>query len=347
MTFPNNTTDHDTQAPLILGIEGTAHTLGVGIIEGTKILADERSMYVPTQGGIHPRESARHMAKHIPIIMRKALESAKIDVKELNAIAFSQGPGLGPCLRTVATAARTLSILSGNKPLLGVNHCIAHVELGRMVTGARDPITLYVSGGNSQIIAHNLGFYRVYGETLDLAIGNALDMLARELGLAHPGGPKIEQLAKQWKNDELLSLPYTVKGMSLSFSGLLTSAKKLIKKGVDSRQLAYSFQEIAFAMLAEVTERAIACTPSKSEVMLTGGVAANARLTEMIAAVAEEHERDFFPVPKKLAGDNGTMIAMAGLQEYKIGRFVPIEESTVKPKWRVDEVPIPWMDEIL
>lgn len=334
----------DAKSPIILGIEGTAHTLGVGIIKGPKILADERSMYVPDHGGIHPRESARNMAKSIPQVVKKALETADIHIKELDAIAFSQGPGLGPCLRTAATAARTLSILSGNKPLLGVNHCIAHVELGRMLTGAKDPITLYVSGGNTQIISFNRGFYRVHGETLDLAVGNALDMLARELGLPHPGGPKIEQLARQWERNDLLSLPYIVKGMSLSFSGLLTSAKKFIKKGIDPRQLAYSFQEVAFAMLAEVTERAIASTPSKQEVMLTGGVAANSRLTKMIAAVAKEHNRAFYPVPKKLAGDNGVMIAMAGLQEYKIGRTLSIKESTIKPKWRVDAVPIPWME---
>ncbi len=342
MSLPKVQVDNN-DTPLILGIEGTAHTLGVGIIEGTKILADERATYIPEEGGIHPRESARNMAKNIPQTIRKSLEKANIDFKDLDAIAFSQGPGLGPCLRTVATAARTLSILSGNKPLLGVNHCIAHVELGRIVTGARDPITLYVSGGNTQIISYNRGFYRIYGETLDLAVGNALDMLARELGLPHPGGPKIEQLARQWESKKLLPLPYIVKGMSLSFSGLLTSAKKMIKKGEDPRQLAYSFQEVAFAMLAEVTERAIACTPSKSEVMLTGGVAANTRLNEMIAAVAKEHDRTFYPVPKKLAGDNGVMIAMAGLQEYKIGRFLNIEASVVKPKWRVDNVPIPWM----
>ncbi len=333
----------NTQTPLILGIEGTAHTLGVGIIRGHNILADERTMYIPKEGGIHPRESAKHMARNIPTIIRKALDSANVDLKEIDAIAFSQGPGLGPCLRTVATAARTLSILAGRKPLLGVNHCIAHVELGKIITGAKDPITLYVSGGNTQIIAYNLGFYRIYGETLDLAIGNALDMLAREMGIPHPGGPKIEQLALEWESKKLLPLPYIVKGMSLSFSGLLTSAKRMLRKGVDHRQLAYSFQEVAFAMLAEVTERAIACTPSKSEVMLTGGVAANQRLTEMINEVAREHQRTFHPVPKKLAGDNGVMIAMAGLREYHVQRFLKLSQSTVKPKWRVDEVPIPWM----
>src|SRR5512139_2003375 len=162
---------------LALGIEGTAHTVGVGIVdESANILANEIRMYKPETGGIHPREAANHHAEHVVPLVQKALEVAGIQAKDLDLITFSQGPGLGPCLRTVATAARALS-LTLDKPIIGVNHCIAHLEIGRGKTPAQDPVLLYASGGNTQVIAFANGRYRIFGETLDIGIGNMLDKL--------------------------------------------------------------------------------------------------------------------------------------------------------------------------
>ncbi|HEX17700.1 MAG TPA: UGMP family protein, partial [Thermoplasmatales archaeon] len=122
---------------LSLGIEGTAHTIGVGIVEDVndrcRILANIIKTYQPEKGGIHPREAANHHAKHVAQVIRKAFDSAGIEPEEIDLVSFSQGPGLGPCLRTCATAARALS-LSLKKPLVGVNHCIAHLEIGRGTT---------------------------------------------------------------------------------------------------------------------------------------------------------------------------------------------------------------------
>lgn len=241
-------------------------------------------------------------------------------------------------MRTTATAARALSLLL-NVPLVGVNHCVAHVEIGKLAMKIEDPVTLYVSGGNTMVTAFDEGRYRVFGETLDIAIGNMLDVFAREIGLQHPGGAKIERLAM--KGEKFIPLPYIVKGMDLSYSGLLTAALNKIKE-CRVEDLSYSLQEVAFSMLAEVTERAVAHT-GKEEVLLTGGVGRNKRLQEMLQAISSEHDAVFYVVPDNLAGDNGAMIAWTGLLAYKSGQTISIEESFVRPKWRLDDVDIPWI----
>jgi len=331
--------------PIVLGLEGTAHTFGAGIVQGEKILADQRAQYVPPIGGIHPRESAIYISKNLGIVLHRALEEAQIRFDELDAIAFSIGPGLGACLRTVATAARALALLL-ECPLIGVNHCIGHVELGKLTTGVKDPLTLYVSGGNTQIITYDSGRYRVIGETLDIAVGNALDTFARDIGLPHPGGPHIEKLATKSRLKEPIELPYTVKGMSLSFSGLVTAANRLVndpQRCYSKEEICNAFQEYAFSMLAEVTERALVCT-NKKEIVLTGGVAANARLKEMIQLIAEEHDGvTMLPVHPKLALDNGVMIAWTGVLMYRAGLTLAVEDSCVQPRQRVEDVSAIWV----
>ncbi|MEM2906962.1 MAG: tRNA (adenosine(37)-N6)-threonylcarbamoyltransferase complex transferase subunit TsaD [Candidatus Odinarchaeota archaeon] len=223
-------------------------------------------------------------------------------------------------------------------PLIGVNHCIAHIEIGRRSTNTEDPLTLYVSGGNTIVAAFDSGRYRVFGETLDLAIGNLLDSFSRLMGFKHPGGPKIEAYAE--KGRVLIDLPYIVKGMDLSYSGLLTAISSMVKK-YKIEDLCYSIQETAFAMLAEVTERALAHT-EKKDVLLTGGVAANKRLQQMIKIISEEHDANFQVVPREYSGDNGLMIAWTGMLYMKSGKTTPISESHIRPKWRLDEIDIPW-----
>lgn len=323
--------------PVILGFEGTAHTAGVAVIQGKEILANESATYFPPEGGIHPREAASFLAKKFPKLLSKVIETLSGDISKVDAIAFSQGPGLGPSLRTTATVARAISLKS-QKPLIGVNHCVAHVELGRTITNANDPMVLYVSGGNTQLLTFLNGRYRIMGETLDIAIGNALDTLGREMNLKHPGGPRIEKLAK--KGTKLLDLPYTLKGMSFSFSGMLTAAKRLLED-FKFEDICYSFQEYSFAILAEATERALSCTKKKS-VLLTGGVAANSRLQEMIEDVASEQNSTYYVVPRSLAGDNGAMIAFAGAKQYLTKDCLKISESFVKPRWRSDQVEVGW-----
>ncbi|MFZ0966118.1 MAG: KEOPS complex N(6)-L-threonylcarbamoyladenine synthase Kae1 [Candidatus Bathyarchaeia archaeon] len=328
-----------------LGIESTADDFSVGIstFDG-EILANIISAYIPEEGGIHPREAARHHAEVASKVLEEAFTKSGIKPQNLSVTAFSQGPGLGPCLRTGATVARALASYL-KVPLVGVNHCIAHIEIGKLKTGAKDPITLYVSGGNTIVAAFDSGRYRVFGETLDIALGNCLDVFAREAGLRQregmPFGAIVEKLAIKGK--KLISLPYTVKGMDTSFSGLLTAAVNLIKKGeYKLEDLCYSLQETAFSMVTEVTERALAHT-EKKEVLLTGGVAVNKKLQSMVEVIAEEHDAEFCVVPSQFAIDNGAMIAWTGVLAYKCGLVTSIEKSFVKLRWRLEEVEVPWV----
>src|SRR3989304_1091523 len=330
---------------LCLGVESTADDFGVGIATfNGEILANASSSYIPIEGGIHPREAARHHAEVADRVLDEALSEAGIKPRDLALIAFSQGPGLGPCLRTGATVARALASYL-DVPLVGVNHSVAHIEIGKLKTGTRDPVALYVSGGNTIVAAFDCGRYRIFGETLDIALGNCLDVFAREAGLRHrrgmPLGAALEQLAAN--GERLISLPYTVKGMDVSLSGLLTAATSLLHKGrCKLEDLCYSLQENAFSMVAEVTERALAHT-EKEEVLLTGGVAANKRLQAMLKAIAEEHDARFSVVPREFATENGAMIAWTGVLAYTHGAVTPIEESFVKLRWRIEKVDVPWV----
>jgi len=320
---------------IALGIEGTAHTVGVGIVTEKKVLANVFDTLTTEKGGIHPKEAAEHHARLLKPLLRKALQTAGITMEDVDVIAFSQGPGLGPALRVVATAARALAIKYG----IGVNHCIAHVEITKMF-GVKDPVGLYVSGGNTQVLALEGGRYRVFGETLDIGIGNAIDTFARELGLGFPGGPKVERLALEGKT--YIELPYAVKGMDLSFSGVLTEAVRKYRTGrYRVEDLAYSFQETAFSALVEVTERALAHT-GKNEVVLVGGVAANNRLREMLRIMAEDRGVEFFVPPYDLCRDNGAMIAYTGLRMFRAGISFSLEDTFVKQKFRTDEVEVVW-----
>ena len=325
---------------ICIGIEGTAEKTGVGIVDSEgNILASVGKALIPESGGIHPREAAEHHAANIVPLIKKTLEESGLFLNDIDLVAFSKGPGLGPALRTVATASRSLSLML-NKPIVGVNHCIGHVEIGKLTTGAIDPVTLYVSGGNTQIIAYDSEKYRVFGETLDIAMGNCLDQFSKSVGLGHPGGPKVEEMAKL--SDEYIKLPYTVKGMDLSFSGLLTAAIRKYKSGESLANVCYSLQETAFSMLVEVTERAISYA-KKREVLLCGGVAANSRLREMLNVMSEEHYVEFFMPPIKYCGDNGAMIAWLGQLMYKNGIVTDMSDTGVIQKYRTDEVNVPWM----
>lgn len=323
----------------ILGIEGTAHTISVGIINEEKILSNQGSMYRSDTGGIHPREAANHHFEKVVPMIRSTLSASGLNASDIDLIAYSKGPGLGPCLKIAATAARSLSI-KFNKPIIGVNHPLGHVEIGRRLTGVDDPAVLYLSGGNTQIIAHSNGRYRIFGETTDIGIGNMLDKFAREVGIGFPGGPAIEKLALEGR--ELYDLPYSVKGMDSSFSGILTASMRLIAKGIRKEDVSYSIQETAFSMMIEILERALKHL-GKREILLTGGVARNQRLRDMVQKLGSDLDIRTGLTPKEYCSDNGAMIAQAGMLMYESGMRVPIEESYVDQNSRIDQIPVDWV----
>ncbi len=296
-----------------------------------------KDSYTTEKGGIVPMEAAKHHENVYKQVIEKALGQAKIKLKDLDLISYSSGPGLAPCLRIGLKVAKELS-KEYDKPLVPCNHCIGHLEVGKLVTACKDPVLLYVSGANTQVIAFEGGKYRIFGETLDQGVGNFLDAFARYTGLGFPGGPKLYELALKSKN--LIELPYVVKGMDISVSGLLTNLKQKYDSGkYKVEDLAYSTQETVFAMLLEVAERAMAHC-QKKELLLGGGVACNKRLQEMAKKMCEEREAECFIPPNEFLVDNGAMIAWQGILEQK--NAVNLEKADIKPYERTDDVAVNW-----
>ena len=322
-----------------LGIESTAHTFSCAIIQKKRksgnILSDVRKIYGPPDGqGIHPRQASRHHIENSPKVLSQCLAEAKIGIDDLDMIAYAGGPGLGPCLRVGAVVARSLASYY-KIPIYPVNHAIGHIELGKLLTGAKNPLVLLVSGGHTMLLAFSFGRWRVFGETLDITLGQLLDQFGRSLGFASPCGKKIEELAT--KSTKYIDLPYTVKGNDVSFSGLLSATKNISLKDVNGS--CFSLQETAFAMIAEATERALAFT-KKKELMIVGGVAANKRLSAMLKNVCKNQKSKFFVVPLNYAGDCGSQIAWTGLLESSVGKGSKIEDTFVKQSWRLDTVDV-------
>lgn len=324
---------------LALGIESTAHTFSCAVMRESggraRILSDVRDVYRPADGqGIHPREASRHHADCAPRVLSSALARAGVHAGGLDIISYSAGPGLGPCLRVGAVVARSLASFHG-KPLYPVNHAVGHLELGRLLTGASDPLVLLVSGGHTMLLAFSGGQWRVFGETLDITLGQLLDQFGRSLGLASPCGASIEKMAS--RSSEYVPLPYSVKGNDVSFSGLLSAAKSAAAGRRDPA--CYSLQETAFAMVAEAVERALAFT-ERRELMVVGGVAANRRLSAMLRDVCRRQGARLRAVPAAYAGDCGSQIACTGLLESRAGPGVPASGAFVRQSWRIDSVPI-------
>jgi N6-L-threonylcarbamoyladenine synthase len=323
-----------------LGIESTAHTFGASVVTETgNILSDVRDVYKSSVGtGIHPREAAEHHSTIAAVVLGETLKQANVSASDLEAIAVALGPGLGPCLRVGATVARSLATYL-RIPLIGVNHAIGHIEIGILTTSARDPLVVLVSGGHTSIAAYAGCRWRIFGETEDITIGNLFDMFAREINLPSPAGPEIEKLT--YKADKFIPLPYVVKGNDVSYSGLLTASLSKLRSGEELGNICYSMQEVSCSMLAEAVERSLAYT-GKKEILLTGGVAANKSLQDKLEKVAEIHDAVCYTVQSPFTGDNGAQIAWTGVLALKAGMMTRIEDSRVRPRWRLEDVDIPW-----
>ena len=337
----------EVMSNMILGIESTAHTLSFGVVDDDgRAKPSVSNLFRPKEGGIHPREAADHHSDAAGDLLSQVMLKNSISKSDITAIAFSQGPGLGPCLRVGASVARALAN-SWEIPLIGVNHCVAHIEIGRNQTGCEDPVLLYVSGGNTQVIARRGERYRVLGETLDIGIGNMLDKFARSQGIPFPGGPEIERLAGDWlsRNPECslesILLPYGVQGMDLGFSGILTAALQKKAAGHDLSEICWSLQEHSFSACIEVAERAMAHT-GKSELLLGGGVACNERLREMASIMCQERGGKSYSPSKKYCVDNGTMIAELGRKMLESGSITALQDSAVSPGLRTDQTIVTW-----
>lgn len=382
----NNIPPKNGEYYLCLGIEGSANKLGIGIIK--QAVADPLDLHVisnirdtynaPPGEGFMPRDTNRHHKNWINRLLIKAIAHAKktfdaeFEINKIDCIAFTKGPGMGAPLNSCAIFARTLS-LRLDIPLIPVNHCVGHIEMGRAITKSQNPVVLYVSGGNTQIIAYSNNRYRIFGETLDIAIGNCLDRFARILKISNDPSPgyNIELLARNGKN--LIELPYTVKGMDLSMSGILQYLEQLTKAFLKNGQsftkqkkrklleylndnevidnteitiedLCYSFQEHLFSMLIEITERAMAHVGA-SEVLIVGGVGCNLRLQQMMGLMCKDRNATLYATDERFCIDNGVMIAQAGLLQYRCGyKIDSLKDTIVTQSFRTDEVFVNWRE---
>lgn len=324
---------------ITLGIESTAHTFGASIVKGKKVGSNVRHSYTTKKGGMIPAQLGEHHIKHFCPVIQEALTEANVSIKDVDIVAYSSSPGMGHALRIGAAIAKSIS-LQHNLPLVPVNHCIAHLEIGRLMTPAKDPVLLYCSGANTQIIAYEGGKYRIFGETLDIGIGNFLDTFGRQLELGFPAGPAIEQLAQKGK--EFIELPYSVKGMDVAFSGIQTNLKQKIQsKKYTKEDLCMSAQETVFAMLIEVSERAMAHC-GKKELLLGGGVACNKQLQAMAEQMCKDRGGKSFVPENQFLIDNAGMIAWTGALMYEAGIHITPEKGTINPYERTDQVTVTW-----
>lgn len=311
-----------------------------------EILANPRKTYITPAGqGFLPRETAWHHQNHIHALVRVALNEARVDPKDIHCVCYTKGPGMGGPLRSCAVVARILSLL-WKLPLIPVNHCIAHIEMGRVVTKCENPVVLYVSGGNTQVIAYSDRRYRIFGETIDIAVGNCLDRFARVLNLSNDPSPgyNIELMAR--RGTKYVELPYIVKGMDVSFSGILTfvekeAREKLANGTATAEDLCYSLQETIFAMLVEITERAIAHVGADT-VLIVGGVGCNLRLQQMMGVMAQERGASLCAMDNRYCIDNGAMIAQAGIFAFQMGAKYDISDCTCTQRFRTDGMEILW-----
>ena len=383
-----------------LGIEGSANKIGVGIVTfDGHILANIRKTYIPSPGsGFLPRETAKHHAKYVLDLIHEALEVAKIASprREITLLCYTKGPGMAGPLSVGATVVRTLSQLWGKEtlhtpqhepnspgikhtpqagepfenvhdlrsfgllPVVGVNHCVAHIEMGRLICEARDPVVLYASGGNTQVIVYRRGKYHILGETLDLAVGNCIDRFARLLGLSNDPSPgySFERFASQKipprkvntdpdsprRNDiKLIPLPYGVKGMDMSFSGILSYAQRLFnhpknqdasnnppmflkkkcrtqiscrvdpetEKSSHDVEIAFPFDNVDLCYSFQETIFAVLVETTErvmsycdaKEVLIVGGVGCNLRLQEMMRIMVASRQAAFSDVDNSRGGE--------------------------------------------
>ena len=226
--------------------------------------------------------------------------------------------------------------------LIPINHALGHIELGMSLTKSKDSLVLLVSGGHTMILVFTNNRWRVIGETLDITLGQLLDQFGRHLGLASPCGAEIERLAHKSSKNYVV-LPYSIKGNDVTFSGILSAAKRLISTSKFTvEDICYSIQETAFAMITEAVERALSAT-EKKELLLVGGVSANKQLSHMLNLACQRHKVKFNSCPVSFAGDNGAQIAWTGILSYLESKnSINISDSFINQSWRIDSVDVTW-----
>ena len=341
--------------PLILGIESSCDETAASIItendQGNPIIL---SNIVSSQvdihkefGGVVPELAARSHMEKIDYIVQKAINDSGIDIKEIDAVASTAGPGLIVCLSVGLSFGKAFAV-SLNKPFIAVNHLEGHALSPKLNSELDYPyLLLLISGGHSQYLSvKNLSKYERLGTTIDDAIGETFDKTAKLLGIEFPGGPQIEVLAKKG-NPKRYDLPKPIfnrGGCNLSFAGLKTAILKItkeIKTDKEKFDLAASFQKTILEILYKKTKIAFSefekkVKPKEKKFVVAGGVAANKEIRNMLIKLCKEKNYEPIFPPIELCGDNAAMIGMVGLEKFKLKDFNNLDYPA-KPRWPLDE----------
>src|SRR5210317_1792258 len=340
--------------PIILGIESSCDETAASIItENEQGMPTILSSIVSSQvdvhkefGGVVPELAARSHMEKIDLITKKAFDKSGVKMEELDAIAATAGPGLMVCLSVGLSFGKAMAS-SLNKPFIAVNHLEGHALSPKLNSELNYPyLLLLISGGHSQYLnVQGLGKYQRLGTTIDDALGEAFDKTAKLLGIEFPGGPQIEVLAEKGDpNKYQLPKPIFNKGgCNLSFAGLKTAILKVsknIKNEQDKFDIAASFQKTILEIMYKKTKNAFyeyeKNNVNKKTFMVAGGVAANKKIRSMLINLCEENNyKSIFP-PINLCGDNAAMIAMVGLEKFKLKQFNDLDYPA-KPRWPLDE----------
>jgi N6-L-threonylcarbamoyladenine synthase len=340
---------------IILGIESSCDETAASIVtENEQGISTILSSIVSSQvdvhkkfGGVVPELAARSHIEKIDSITKKAIDDSGIKMEEIDAVAATAGPGLMVCLSVGLSFGKAMAS-SLNKPFIAVNHLEGHALSPKLNSELNYPyLLLLISGGHTQFLSvQGLGDYKQLGTTIDDAVGEAFDKTAKLLGIEFPGGPQIEIYAKKGDpNRYLLPKPiFNRGGCNLSFSGLKTAILKIsrqIKTNQERYDLAASFQKtieeilykkskIAFREFKKINKT------NKNKFVVAGGVAANKKIREVLANLCEEENFEAIFPPINLCGDNAAMIAMVGLEKFKLEQFSKLDHSA-KPRWPLDE----------
>ena len=345
-----------SKKPIILGIESSCDETAASIITESEqglpiILSNIVSSQVEVHkefGGVVPELAARSHIEKIDWITERAIKDSNINFREIDAIASTAGPGLIVCLTVGLSFGKTLA-LSLNKPFIAVNHLEGHALSPKLNSRIKYPyLLLLISGGHTQFLSvEGLGKYKRLGTTIDDALGEAFDKTAKILGIEFPGGPQIEILAANG-NSNRYELPKPILnkgGCNLSFAGLKTAilrVAKTIQTEQDRFDLAASFQKTIEEILKKKTKIAFEEFKKRNHknkinhFVIAGGVAANKEIRDMLKNLCKKE--NFYPVfpTKELCGDNAAMIAMVGLEKFKIKEFSKLDHPAI-PRWSLDE----------
>ena len=341
--------------PIILGIESSCDETAASIISEDKqgfpiILSSIISSQVDVHkefGGVVPELAARSHIEKIDLITKKALDESRIKIEDIDAVAATAGPGLIVCLSVGLSFGKTIAS-SLNKPFIAVNHLEGHALSPKLNSKLDYPyLLLLISGGHTQFLSvKELGKYKRLGTTIDDAVGEAFDKTAKMLGIEFPGGPQIEVYAKKGDpNKYELPKPIFHKGgCNLSFAGLKTAVLKIskqIKTEQEKYDLAASFQKTVEEILYKKTKIAFQefrniNNNEKNKFVVAGGVAANKKIRKMLENLCKEEKFEAIFPPINLCGDNAAMIAMVGLEKFKLKQFSELDHPA-KPRWQLDE----------